>query len=75
MALLYKKKSPSQSDHCQSCITVFINLILTSLWLNMMYQSPLFTMVRLIKNVVMFPVDVALLYAALKGAERVRKAV
>lgn len=41
----------------------------------MMYQSPLFTMVRLIKNVVMFPVDVALalLYAALKGAERVRR--
>ena len=36
-------------------------------------QSPLFTMVRLIKNVVMFPVDVALLYAALKGAERVRR--
>ena len=59
----------------RACITVFINLILTSLWLNMMYQSPLFTMVRLIKNVVMFPVDVALLYAALKGAERVRKAV
>ena len=44
-----------------------------SLWLNMMYQSPLFTMVRLIKNVVMFPVDVALLYAALKGAERVHR--
>lgn len=59
----------------RACITVFINLILTSLWLNMMYQSPLFTMVRLIKNVVMFPVDVALLYAALKGAERVHKAV
>lgn len=57
----------------RACITIFINLILTSLWLNMMYQSPLFTMVRLIKNVVMFPVDVALLYAALKGAERIRR--
>ena len=53
------------------CITVFINLILTSLWLNMMYQSPLFTTIRLIKNVVMFPVDVALLYFALKAAKRV----
>lgn len=55
------------------CITVFINLILTSLWLNMLYQSPLFTMVRLIKNVVMFPVDVAILYFALKAARRIPK--
>lgn len=54
------------------CITVFINLILTSLWLNMMYQSPLFTMIRLVKNVVMFPVDVALLYFALKAAKRIQ---
>lgn len=54
------------------CITVFINLILTSLWLNIMYQSPLFTMIRLIKNVVMFPIDVALLYFALKAAKRIQ---
>ena len=70
----YKKKiTLPRVIIARACITVFINLILTSLWLNMMYQSPLFTMVRLIKNVVMFPVDVALLYAALKGAERVRR--
>ena len=59
----------------RACITIFINLILTSLWLNMLYQSPLFTMLRLIKNIVMFPVDVALLYAALKGAQRVHKTI
>ena len=70
----YKKKiTLPRVIIARACITVFINLILTSLWLNMMYQSPLFTMVRLIKNVVMFPVDVALLYAALKGAERVHR--
>lgn len=55
------------------CVTVFINLILTSLWLNIMYQNPLFTMVRLIKNIIMFPMDVALLYAALKAAKRIKK--
>lgn len=55
------------------CITVFINLILTSLWLNMMYQNPLFTMARLIKNVLMFPIDVALLYFMLKAAQRIKK--
>lgn len=55
------------------CITLFINLILTSLWLNMLYQSPLFTTIRLIKNIVMFPIDVALLYVALKAAQRIKK--
>lgn len=57
----------------RACITIFINLILTSIWLNMMYNSPVFTMIRLIKNVVMFPIDVAILYAALKAAQRVKR--
>ena len=54
-------------------ITVFINLILTSLWLNIMYQSPLFTVARLVKNVVMFPIDCFLLYTALKTGEKILK--
>ncbi len=57
----------------RACITIFINLILTSLWLNILYQNPIFTFVRLIKNVVMFPIDVILLYTILKSAERVKK--
>ena len=57
----------------RACVTIFINLMLTSLWLNIMYQSPLFTTIRLVKNVVMFPIDVAILYFALKGAQRVKK--
>lgn len=57
------------------CVTIFINLILTSLWLNILYQSPLFTMIRLVKNVIMFPVDVAILYYALKAAQRIKKTV
>ncbi len=55
----------------RACITVLINLILTSLWLNIMYQSPLFTMVRLVKNIVLFPVDVAVLYFLLKAGEKI----
>lgn len=75
-SFFYKKKiTLPRVILARLCITVFINLILTSLWLNIMYQSPLFTSIRLIKNVVMFPVDVALLYAALKAAERVKKQV
>ena len=68
----YKKKiTLPRVIVARAMITIFINLILTSLWLNIMYQSPLFTMIRLIKNIVMFPVDVAILYFALKGAQRV----
>ena len=53
------------------CITVFINLFLTSLWLNILYQSQLFTLLRIFKNVIMFPIDVALLYFALKATKRI----
>ena len=71
----YKKKiTLTRVILARACITILINLILTSLWLNIMYQNPLFTMVRLIKNIVMFPLDAALLYAALKGAERIKQA-
>lgn len=71
----YKKKiTLPRVIIARACVTIFINLILTSLWLNMLYQSPLFTTIRLIKNVVMFPVDVALLYMALQGAQRIKKA-
>ena len=54
------------------CITVVINLILTPLWLNMMYGNALFAVPRIIKNIVMFPLDAWLLYIVLKTALRVR---
>ena len=51
----YKKKiTLPRVIIARAVITIFINLILTSLWLNILYQSPLFTMIRLIKNIVMF---------------------
>ena len=56
-------------------VTILINLCLTSLWLNIMYDNALFTMARLIKTIVMFPVDVAILYAALKAGERISKQI
>lgn len=70
----YKKKiTLPRVIIARACITIFINLILTSLWLNILYQNPIFTIARLIKNVVMFPIDVALLYTILKSAERIKK--
>ena len=56
----------------RACVTIFINLGLTSIWLNMLYGNAIFTMIRLVKNIVMFPIDVAILYFALKGAQRIQ---
>lgn len=55
------------------CITVIINLILTPIWLNMMYGNPIFALPRIIKNIVMFPLDAWLLYMVLKVATRIKK--
>lgn len=63
----YKTEISLKRTICaRAVITIFINLTLTSLWLNIMYQSPIFTKIRLIKNIVMFPFDVAILYFILK---------
>ena len=70
--MFYKTKiSLKRTIVARAMITIFINLTLTSLWLNIMYQSPLFTKIRLIKNVILFPFDVAILYVILKAFERV----
>lgn len=55
-------------------IAVFINLGLTSLWLSMMYGKAFLVLLsaRILKNVVMFPINTALLMALLKFIERFR---
>ena len=70
--LFYKQKvTLPRTVFARLLITVFINLCLTSLWLNILYQSPLFTSIRFVKNVVMFPIDAAILYFVLRIFERV----
>lgn len=54
------------------CITVLINLILTPIWLHMMYGNAIFAVPRIIKNIVMLPIDIWLLYIVLKTAKRIR---
>ena len=53
-------------------VTFGINLVLTPLWLSIMYGNAYKFMVpvRLIKNLVMIPVDVFLLYSVLRFAEK-----
>lgn len=54
-------------------VTVCFNLFLTPLWLSMMYGKAfvLLSGLRLVKNLIKFPVDVALLWVVLRALERV----
>ena len=52
-------------------VVVLVNLVLTPLWLHMMYGQTLFlSSLRLIKNALKLPLDTALLYVVLRLAER-----
>ena len=66
-----KKVSLPRAIIARFFITFIINLTLTSLWLNLLYQYPIFTSFRLFKNVIAFPFDVAILYFALNAAQKV----
>lgn len=48
-------------------VTVIINWGLTTLWLSMMYGDAFFVLLggRVIKNIILFPIDTSLLYAVL----------
>lgn len=53
-------------------ITVLLNLILTPIWLNIMFGSPLFAVPRMIKALLLYPVEVGLLYGLLKSIRKIR---
>ena len=53
-------------------LTVIISLILNPIWLNMMYGSELFAIPRIIKAVVLFPIECGLLYFMATTAERIK---
>ena len=56
-------------------VTVGINLLLTPLWLSVMYGKAFTFMVpaRLIKNIVMLPIDVFLLHTVLNFTKKVKQ--
>lgn len=53
-------------------LSILINIILTPIWLNMMYGSELFAIPRLIKAVVSFPVECVILYLIMTKAQSVK---
>lgn len=69
----YKKKVTLKRVIMAKATTVLvINFLFTPLWLSIMYGKAFLTIVatRLIKNAIMFPIDVAILFAVLIFVEK-----
>ncbi|MDD4849394.1 MAG: folate family ECF transporter S component [Gemmiger sp.] len=57
---------------CKLVVTLLFNFLLTPLWLHLMYGQAFVVLsgLRIVKNIIKFPVDVALLYLVLKTCEK-----
>ncbi len=55
-------------------VTVIVNLLLNPVWLSIMYGHAFIALLtgRIVKNVVMFPINTALLFSILKFVERIK---
>lgn len=53
-------------------VVLLINMLLTPLWLHMLYGNAFIVLVqaRILKNILLFPIDVFLLYTVLKATKR-----
>lgn len=74
--LFYKKKVTLLRVIMSSLlVTLLINLGLTTLWLSMMYGEAFIVLLasRVVKNVLLFPLDTALLFTVLKLMETLRE--
>lgn len=47
-------------------VDIVVSLILTPIWLNIMYQTNLFAILRIVKTLILYPINVGLLYSNLK---------
>ncbi len=66
---LYKKQPTIKRTAMAVLVeTVIVTLILTPLWLNIMYGSSLFVIERLVEAVILFPINTFLLYKISKVA-------
>lgn len=60
---------------CKLTVTFLFNFLLTPLWLHIMYGQAfvLLSSMRIVKNIIKFPVDVVLLMLVLKACEQYQK--
>ncbi len=70
---LYKRKVTLKRSMLTVLIVMIIcNLVLTPIWLNMMYGTSLIALPRIIRNAVMYPVHTALFYYVTRGVYKIR---
>lgn len=57
----------------KSLVTVFSNLLMNTLWNSMVYGKSFFAIlpIRIVKNLVLLPVEIALLFVVCKAAQKV----
>ena len=75
-AFLYKKKiSLSRVFASQLLVKVFVNILLNTLWLNMLYGKGFLALLpaRVVSNAVMLPIDTAIMYVMLQAVDRTIK--
>lgn len=72
--LYHRPATLKRTAAATAVITVVINLLLNTLWLSMMYGKAFVVLLaaRVVKNIVMYPVETALLLAMLKAVEKIR---
>lgn len=71
----YQTKSIKVKDViiCRFIVTLLVNLILTPIWLNIMYGSELLAIPRIVKNIIEFPIDCFILYQILKISHNIKQ--
>ncbi len=73
--ILYKKPvTLSRVFIANLCVTVIVHLFFTPLWLSMMYGKGFIALfsVRIVKNIVMLPIETAMLYSLAKVVSKVK---
>lgn len=74
--LLYKKPVTIKRTMLAVLIIVIVcNIGLTPIWLNMMYGTDIIALPRIIRNIILYPVNVIVMHAVLKGVYSFRKSV
>ena len=75
-AFLYKKKvTVPRVFAAQLLVKVFVNILLNTLWLNMLYGKGFLALLpaRVVSNAVMLPIDTAIMYIMLQAVDRTIK--
>ena len=72
-AVLYKRKiKPARVFTAQLIVKVFVNILLNTLWLNMLYGKAFTALLpaRIASNAAMLPVDTLMMYVMLQAVDR-----